>query len=370
MALKKIRVSNKGLLSALILQFFFFQIVKMTMDPINNWYFSFIVKIKFFLNSVFGLFRFSVGDVFYCILTIVLLYWLVRGIIWLVKKNKKEAKTYSLKILLVVNILYAIFMFSFGILYNHKNFPLFEDPNEKIYVNEMKIVANRLLSDCTGLREKVIVNKEGEFSVDQQKMTDQLYLEQWAFWDIPKQKVNLKVSLFSWILRKVGIAGYYNPFTGEAQIVSGYPDTSIPFTLAHEMAHQVGVAREDEANFYSFYMGESSPNGAYQYSVKYKALAYVLREIYPNDSIFVKRTLENYSAGMKKDREREKRFYSQTSGLGMDMFSYMNDAYLKSNNQDGIVTYNYAVKMIVSFYKQNYPSLFINTETSGIPSAK
>ncbi len=362
MTLKKIKLSNKGLLSTLILQFFFFQILKMNMES-KDGYFSFIVKIKFFLNSIFSHIKFSVGDVLYCILAIIILYWLIRGgIFWLVKKNKPEARLYSVNILLVVNILYALFMFSFGVLYSHKNFPLYENPDEKLYVNDLKTVASRLLSDCKELRENVSTNKEGEFVIDQQKMINQLYLEQNAFWEIPKQDPNMKISLFSPILKKVGISGYYNPFTGESQWVEGYPDISIPFTLAHEMAHQVGVAREDEANFYSFYMGEHSPVKEYQYSVKYKALAYILREIYENDSVFVKRALENFSTGMKKDREKEKKFYSEMSGTGTDMFSFMNNAFLKTNDQDGIITYNYVSKMIVSFYRKNYPSLFTNTE--------
>jgi len=37
------------------------------------------------------------------------------------------------------------------------------------------------------------------------------------------------------------------PFTGEANVNISMPHTSIPFTACHEMAHQIGFAREDEA---------------------------------------------------------------------------------------------------------------------------
>jgi hypothetical protein len=322
-------------------------------------YFSLIVKIKLFFNAVFSHIRFSTGDWFYSILGVLLLYWLVRAIIRVVKREKEIAKLYSLKILIVLNVLYAWFMLSFGLLYSHKNFPQYDDPKEKLFLSDYKIVAGNLLNDCRILREEVSVNQEGEFSVNRENMIEKLYLEQSAFYGIPQQRPNVKKSLFSPVMRKLGVLGYYNPFTGEAQVVEGFPDTSLPFTIAHEMGHQAGVAREDEANFYSFYMGESSADKNFQYSVKYKALNYLLREIYVNDSTFVKRVLENYSEGMKKDREREKIFYSQMSGLGSDMFSYMNNAYLKSNAQEeGVIAYNHVSKMIVSFYKKTYPALF------------
>jgi len=45
----------------------------------------------------------------------------------------------------------------------------------------------------------------------------------------------------------LGIGGVYFPFTGEANVNISMPHTSIPFTACHEMAHQIGFAREDEA---------------------------------------------------------------------------------------------------------------------------
>ncbi|MDR2121504.1 MAG: DUF3810 domain-containing protein [Flavobacteriaceae bacterium] len=338
------------------------------MDTTENGYFTFIIKTKFFFNSVFGSFEFSAGDGLYSILAVLLIYWSVRGIIRRIKKEQDKPNNYPIKILITLNILYLWFMVSFGLLYNYRNFPQYGAKEEKVFLNEYKTVAGNLLNDCRALREEVTVNRAGEFSVNRENMIKKLYLEQSVFYGIPQQKPNLKKSWFSSVMKKIGIFGYYNPFTGEAQVAEGFPDVSLPFTLAHEMGHQVGVAREDEANFYSFYMGESSADKDFQYSVKYKALNYLLREIYVNDSTFVKRVLDNYSEGMKKDREKEKKYYEQMSGFGSDAFSYMNHAYLKSNDQEeGIVAYNNVSKMIVNFYKKNHPSLFKKEEYFNYP---
>ena len=43
-----------------------------------------------------------------------------------------------------------------------------------------------------------------------------------------------------------------NPFTLEAQVNMRMPKINLPVTIAHEMAHQLGYAAENEANFIGF----------------------------------------------------------------------------------------------------------------------
>ena len=54
--------------------------------------------------------------------------------------------------------------------------------------------------------------------------------------------------------------GYYNPFTGEAQVNTNVPAFVIPFTTCHEMAHQIGYASESEASFVGFLVIRNSNN--------------------------------------------------------------------------------------------------------------
>ena len=48
------------------------------------------------------------------------------------------------------------------------------------------------------------------------------------------------------------ISGMYTFFTGEANVNVNYPDFIMVSSAAHEMAHQRGVGKEDEANFVAF----------------------------------------------------------------------------------------------------------------------
>lgn len=62
------------------------------------------------------------------------------------------------------------------------------------------------------------------------------------------------------------ISGVYSYFTGEANINVNYPDFVIPYTAAHELSHQRGVSREDEANFVAFLVCINSEDPYIRYS--------------------------------------------------------------------------------------------------------
>jgi hypothetical protein len=71
---------------------------------------------------------------------------------------------------------------------------------------------------------------------------------------------SLKPSLFSYLGNYFGFQGYYNPFSGEGQVNTTIPRFLEPFVSAHEVAHQLGYAKENEANFVAFIACRSYPN--------------------------------------------------------------------------------------------------------------
>lgn len=54
---------------------------------------------------------------------------------------------------------------------------------------------------------------------------------------------------FSTALSAMDFTGFYFPFTGEANLNIDSPACYLPSTIAHEMAHQRGIASEQECNF-------------------------------------------------------------------------------------------------------------------------
>lgn len=82
----------------------------------------------------------------------------------------------------------------------------------------------------------------------------------------PKMTSRVKPIVLSEPMTYTHISGVYTFFTGEANINVNYPDFVIPYTAAHELSHQRGVSREDEANFVAFLVCSRSNDAYVRYS--------------------------------------------------------------------------------------------------------
>lgn len=299
---------------------------------------------KNFHNSLFSKIPFSVGDLFYTFLSVWIFYLLIN-----IRKPKKETLK---KLLLTINILCFIYQFFWGMLYFQP--PMIEKlPQKEITENDLKIFARKYLELCKQSRKKVSENESGVFVIKNLPRLEReiLLLQNQIDPKINRKKavkiLCMKPSLYNHFMNFTGILGYYNPFTSEAQFNPNLPATQIPFTLAHEMSHQMGYAREQEASFAAYLIAKKSQNPDLVYSMQLYVLKSLLRNL--SDERFVEKILDGFSAKMKKDREFEIEFFRRNDNILTDVFGVTNDLFLKSNQQDGGITYNYFVNLVVLY---------------------
>lgn len=257
-----------------------------------------------------------------------------------------------------MNIFYFTYQIFWGMLYFQtpiiKKLPNQQDPT----VNKAKILALRYLEKCKATRHLVKEDKNGLFIITDLKSVQREILQQQTklphyISDKKVPQINaFKSSLFGRVMNYTGISGYYNPFTAEAQYNAKLPPTLIPFTSAHESSHQLGFAREQEANFIGYLIGIHSNNADLQYSTEYFTLKSLLRFIAPDDPEFVKSILNKYSSGMKRDRLYERVFVVRHQGWLDDFFGFTNNLFLKSNQQEGSVTYSYFIDLLLNYEKE------------------
>ena len=95
---------------------------------------------------------------------------------------------------------------------------------------------------------------------------------------------SVKPSLFSYLGNYLGFQGYYNPFSGEGQVNTTIPRFLEPFVTAHEIAHQLGYGKENEANFVAFLACKEYQSPAFQYSMYFDMYNYAAGEVYRRDS--------------------------------------------------------------------------------------
>lgn len=232
-------------------------------------------------------------------------------------------------------------------------------PKTKVTLETRKILALEYLQKAKTTRKSVNENRQGVFIVsDLKSLQNEILRRQKLLPDFITDKKNnetnaFKPSLFKNVMSFTGILGYYNPFTAEAQYNSQLPSSYLPFTLAHESSHQLGFAREQEANFIGYLIGIKSENPELRYSTEYFTLKSLLNSIIFEDEDFVKAVLKDYSEAMKRDRLYEKKFVAEHQGFLNEFFGFTNNIFLKSNQQDGSVTYSYFVDLLVRYKNMN-----------------
>lgn len=169
---------------------------------------------------------------------------------------------------------------------------------------------------------------------------------------IPHFPSRVKPVLLSEGMSYLHITGIYSFFTGEANINVAFPDFTIPYTAAHELAHQRGVAREDEANFIAFLVCLNSNDPYAQYSAYLNMFQYVGSAVYQLDSDQYRELYYALSPEVRQELSAYNAFFSkyENSAAG-NVSGAINDAYLQSQGTPGNISYDLVVRLTVGYYR-------------------
>lgn len=152
------------------------------------------------------------------------------------------------------------------------------------------------------------------------------------------------------LVRRAGLSGFYSPFTGEANVVRSLPAISYPQVVAHEKAHQRGIAPEDEANFLGWLATSRAPDPHAQYSALIFAQRQLLRMLLRSDPERGKELLERRLPGVQRDVDDLHEYWSVATGRTARISQRVNDAYLKTNRvEGGVAAYGRSVELLIRF---------------------
>lgn len=150
------------------------------------------------------------------------------------------------------------------------------------------------------------------------------------------------------------ISGVYTFMTGESNINTNYPDFLMPFTVAHEMAHQRGIAREDEANFVAFLVCINSDDAYIRYCGYANMLNYLNSALSRADSTLYKQFFyENMPKKLTNEFVAYSDFFDKyRRSVASAVTDTINDAFLQSQGQQaGTKSYGLVVDLAVAYYK-------------------
>ena len=313
---------------------------------------KFYPYISKFLRSIFDNFTFSIGDILYIfILTI---------IVFKVFKNRKmKIKKVIIDGLGILSVLYFIFHLFWGL--NYYRTPLTQKLNLKTNYStedlikttkEIILLTNKVHFDITNDTEKVVSLKlnfedlKKEINIGYKNIS-----KKYPF--LKYYPSNQKKSLFSTPISYMGFSGYFNPFTNETQLNWHTPKNSQPITQAHEQAHQLGFAAENEANFIAFLASNENNNIFIRYSALTFALKHCLNDLFIKDLDSFNYLKSSVNYGVLKDFENRQKKWNYFKNPLEPLFKKIYSKFLNFNNQKlGIKSYNYVVAHIVNYYNR------------------
>lgn len=309
------------------------------------------------MSRLTGPFPFSLGEAFvyfHVILGVVLL------LIFVVKLFKGGAFSLLSRTLAYASILYIVFMMVFGFNYQRPSVRAHLSLEKTLYEKGVLVEMNKaLIERANTLREEVSEDEEGVFTLNMEEGT--LYekaLKSYEAFSLEHPVYQgtygpAKGILLSEYMNYTGITGIFMPFTGEANVNTKGPDLLFPATVLHEMAHQRGVAYEDEANYMAFVTSQYAEEESIRYSGTMLALISSMNALYRVDKEAYRTLYDTYHEGVRRDLASYSAFYKPYEGKVQEQATKVNDNYLKSNGQvSGVRSYGEMVNLLLEQFMQ------------------
>ncbi|MEJ7911554.1 MAG: DUF3810 domain-containing protein [Chitinophagaceae bacterium] len=311
------------------------------------------------IRALLGWIPFSVGDFLYGAATLYLVFVLWRGfkkirayravpLLW--GRIVRKVVTTALSIYILFNVLW-------GLNYNRQGI------SRQLALREELYTADELAALVQVLQQKLCVYGNEVSTLERSRLSNNAYLfaegvtayegavKRFPFlqYHVP----SIKPSLLTPLGQYFGFTGYYNPFTGEAQLKTSIPVFLKPFVLCHEMAHQIGYAKENEANLVGFLAGRERANPEFRYSVYFEMYLYALGELSRRERNSAALFLKTAHPQVLRDRQEYLNYLTSQQNIVEPLVSRFYDRYLKLNNQPkGKGSYNAVVAWLIAYAKK------------------
>ncbi len=307
------------------------------------------------LHALLGWLPFSFGDILYIAVTGYLLYAVVYLLILLLKKQFKPAGLYLLQFIIGFQVAIVLFYMCWGLNYFRPSAAERLGLQDTSYtLNDVKAVTRMLVDSANQTRNALT-------KADLAQQNKSIYNSAVnAIYSLSKTSGQFKTfmpgvkpSLISPLLNYLSTSGYYNPFTGEAQINWQMPVFDRPFTACHEMSHQMGFGREDEANFVGYMAGIHSSDRLLKYSAYYEGATEFLYYLRRRDTIAHHQLKAMLSTAVRQDLKTDSAYWEGYAGKIGLISGRFYDSFLKANNQPaGLRTYNRMIRLTMAWYKK------------------
>lgn len=309
-----------------------------------------------FAGKLFSAVPFSVTEwviLFLVALGIVLLILLV---VRLIRWRWSKAYRTGMTVLSVSAALFALFCLWWGVLYYSDSFTEQSGLERRdISVQELETVTKYFAAQANALGEYVERGEDGVFTADK----DAIFRRSADIYDGAEQifpclaapAVRAKPVVLSRLLSYIHYTGFFFPYTAEANLNADSPVCLLPSTIAHELAHLRGVAREDEANFCAVVACMESGDDEYRYSGALLAYIYLGNALYSADYDAWHAVYSSLSEAVRADLTANNAYWKQFETTAADVSEKVYESFLQTYGDDrGMQSYGACVDLLTVYY--------------------
>lgn len=311
-------------------------------------------------NFIFGFAPFSIAEWALYALILLVPAGLIALLILLLKKRISFARCahYIASALAVACVILNVFYFFWGFHYSREPLPVLLDlPIRERSIDALEEACYILAHSANEIRPTLPEDENGVVALSGSIRESFLKIPP-AYEKLSKSIPFLKGSIAppkmvmgSKGMSILGISGIYVPFTFEANVNVHQPALLLPVTAAHESAHALGIAREDEANFIAYLACLASEDEALMYSGLLLALINCGNQLYAHSHEKYEDLWKTYDAGIVRDLQHHSAYWKGFEGPVQEKMDAMNDQYLRFHHQEsGIQSYGEMVDLLLAWF--------------------
>lgn len=310
------------------------------------------------LGQICSYVNFSVAELLIGMAAGVLIVYIIYQLVCLIVRRNRLQRVYITIITLLSAGLtvYALFCMLWGVYYYGDDFMARSGLEQReISVEELERVTVYFAKLANEYAEKVEREENGLYAADREAIlarSDEVFsaIEE-EFPCLCGPALRAKGVHFSRIMSYTDFTGFFFPFTAEANVNTDFPPALFASTVAHELSHQRGVAKEQEANFTAVLASLAYGDADYVYSACLLAYTHLGNALYSADYEAWKSVFYSLSDNVQKDFEQNSLYWEQFETPVQTVSNTVYEGFLKSYDQSlGLRSYGACVDLLVNYY--------------------
>lgn len=313
------------------------------------------------LGRLCALTSLSVMELLYVLAGAAALVYVVGSVIAVVKARGRRGRRAYGAVLLAADVcltVYALFCLMWGVNYWTDSF---QDRSgitaQPVAAEDLEAVTAYFAQQLADTADSVPRDENGVYAVPKEQILAESRLvyggvtEQFPFLDF--RDTGVKAVRCSRFMSIMGFTGVYFACIGESNVNVDSPACLLPSTVAHELAHQRGIAWEQECNFLGVLASVTSGMPDYVYSGWLLGFIHLGNALYETDPEAYWAIRNALPETVRADLRDNNAYWDQFRDNVVEKVSdTVYDAALKSyGDANGMKSYSMVVELLVAYYK-------------------